>query len=429
MIDCSKLFGKRTLVNYQEFNLAMAMAVECGRRNTCLDMSMMRILDPEMLSTEDKLYLRYLRSVGEVYDGKEAAVSFKRNSIDDQAIMRPLQWFDPQELNGKTDLFSYDTENECYRWSSQWAMREDSSIVNSPIVMRSTLGKTLLHLVWHFLVSKYLGFYEDKPLVISLQDLEVRSTYIYLTVYTCTRSCEKIGREVSFDFSNMQQEVGSLLYLILYEQARNAGRFQYNNRSIKIEAARKMGWAKGKTFVLYTKAKMSANNPAGYIKEAVIIIANGDIHDGDTVISFTKFGVNKTLEEKECDYAAIDEEYKYLFTDMMRVQMHISQGTLDLNDVGFLDYFYYEEYLIEPIDRFCTVRKKVTIDGVLRDMEFNTVDAVYWIMNEYKVMKKSEKELYRRQYNNGQPLLWDSCDGTPLLLTVQLKKPNRDMDE
>lgn len=429
MIDCSELFGKRTLVSYQEFNLAMAMAVECGRRNTCLDMSMMRIIDPQMLSTEDKAYLRYLKSVGEVYDGTNPNVSFNRFSIEDQAIMRPLQWFDPQELNGKTDLFSYDSENECYRWSSQWAMREDSSIVNSPIVLRSALGKTLLHLVGHFLVSKHLGFYKDKPLVISLYDLEARSTYIYLTIYACTRSCEKIGKEVSIDFVNMQEDVGELLYLTLYEQARNAGRFQYNSRSVKVEAAKKMGWAKGKTFILYTKAKMSANNPAGYIKEAVIIIANDDIHDGDTAISFTKFTVNKTLEEKECDYAAIDEENKYLFTDMMKAQMHIAQGTLDLNDVGFLDYFYYEEYLIEPLDKSCIVTKKVTIDGVIRDMEFNTVDAVYWIMNEYEVMKKSEKSLYRKQYNNGQPLLWDSCDGTPLLYVVQLKRPNRDMNE
>lgn len=423
MVDCSKLFGKRTFVNYQEFSLALAMAVECGRHGKKLNMSMMTVADPAMLSDLDKSYLKYLKAVGEIYDGSVPKETFERFSVDDLVTMRPAQWFDPRELDGKTDLF--EEAVDCYRWSTEWAMREKSSVATSPMMLKIRLGNTILHLVAHFLVCKELGIYHDKPLVLSFVEQEVRSTYLYLTIYACTQSCAKLAHDIKLDFKDNKKELRDLSYFVLYEQCRNAGRFCYHSPEKKVEVLRKLGWKKGEVFVLYLRGKMSTSNPAGNIKEATIIVALNDLYDDTLAVEFLAIPVNKTAEEKELDYIVIDEEYRYLFSDMQVVRMHCERKSLELNNLGVLTYFNYEEYLLEPLDKCFTVKKRITIDGIMQDVEMNTVEAVYWILNEFGVLRAFERKLYSERYNNGRPLLWDTCNGTPDLKAVRLESVNR----
>ena len=67
MIKCENLLGINTIDTYYEFLFCMALAAECGRRHTVLDMSTMRITDKSMLSDDDIAYMHYLRNEGCIY--------------------------------------------------------------------------------------------------------------------------------------------------------------------------------------------------------------------------------------------------------------------------------------------------------------------------------------------------------------------------
>ena len=69
LLGCEKLLGKSVLSAYYEFNFAMALAVECGRRGDKLDMTGIRLFDKNMLSNSDLEYMHYLKDKGYIYDG------------------------------------------------------------------------------------------------------------------------------------------------------------------------------------------------------------------------------------------------------------------------------------------------------------------------------------------------------------------------
>ena len=412
MIRCDEIFGRQYITSYQEFQLALAAGAECGRRGDVLDMSMMSIVDPRLLSKNDRDYLKYLKSVGSVYDGTEPEKKVKRGSPEDYIEDRSPLWFDVDkftELRGR--LFR--VEEDGYHWGYSWASETYGEQYLRSVTGTSLLGKTLMHLVGHMLVSFMEGDIPAKKIFIHLSRMEARATYIYLPLYACICSCENVRKFVELDFEEERRELKDLDYFVLYESSRNSGLFTLHNWQTKRKAMETHGIKEGSIVAMYKRSRITANNPAGFIKEAMIAKIEKLEDKPDYVI--TAYSLNKTKEEQELDYLEIDESYRYMFSDMLDFYIPQRVEKRTLFETGVCEYFYTEEWLMLPLDKSDIINKRVTINGKQVVYPMNTVEAVYWVLNEFG--EQFDKQLFRDMYNDGKPMLWDEVDGTPVLLT------------
>lgn len=415
MINCADVFGRPYITSYQEFYLAMTVGAECGRRGEVLDMSMMRIVDPKLLSKNDKDYLKYLKSIGAIYDGVEPEKRVVRNSAEDYMEDRSVFWFDVDkfsELQGR--LFR--VEGDSYHWGYSWASETYGDQYLKSITSLSLIGKTIMHLVGHMLVNFIVGDMPAKKMVFHFNRMEARATYIYLPLYACICSCENIKKLVELDFEEERRELRDLDYFVLYESSRNSGLFALHDWKTKRNVLETHGIKEGSIVAMYKRARISANNPAGFIKEAYIAKIESLGDSPNYVIS--TLSVNKTMEEQEMDYLEIDEAYRHLYSDMLDFHIPRNYDRKSLYTTGVCEYFYDEEWLMLPLDKSETVNKRVTIDGKQVTIPMNTVEAVYWILCQFGV--SFNKDLYKDMYNDGKPLLWDKVDGTPCLITDAL---------
>lgn len=412
MINCSEVFGRSYITSYQEFYLAMTIGAECSRRGEVLDMSMMSIVDPQLLSKNDKEYLHYLKSIGAVYDGVEPAKRIVRNSSEDYEENRSVFWFDVDkftELQGK--LFYM--EGDAYHWGYKWASDSYGKQYLKSITGLSLIGKTIMHLVGHMIVNFILGDLPAKRLVFHFNRMEARATYIYLPLYACVCSCENIRKLVELDFEEGRRELRDLDYFVLYESSRNSGLFRLHDWKTKRGAMETHGIREGSIVAMYKRARISANNPAGFIKEAFIAKIESLGDSPNYVIS--RLTINKTMEEQELDYLEINESYRHLYSDMLDFRIPQSLEKQELYNTGVCEYFYDEEWLMMPLDKSEITNKRITIDGKQVVMPMNTVEAVYWIMCQFDF--QFDKGMYRDMYNDGNPLLWDTVNGTPRLVS------------
>lgn len=415
MINCADIFGREYITSYQEFYLAMTVGAECSRRGDVLDMSMMRIIDPKLLSKNDKEYLRYLKSIGAIYDGVEPEKRIVRNSDNDYEENRSIFWFDVDkltELQGRL----FQVKEDSYHWSYSWAFESYGDQYLKSVTSLSLLGKTIMHLVGHMLVNFIMGDMPAKKMVFHFNRMEARATYIYLPLYACTCSCENIKKLVELDFEEGRRELRDLDYFVLYESSRNSGLFTLHDWKTKRRVMADHGIQEGSIVAMYKRARISANNPAGFIKEAFIAKIESLSESADFVVS--RLTVNKTMEEQELDYLEIDESYRHLYSDMLDFRIPQTIERCSLYGVGVCEYFYDEEWLMMPLDKSEVTNKRVSIDGRQEVVPMNTVDAVYWILCQFN--SPFDRGLYKKTYNDGKPLMWDTVDGTPALVSESM---------
>ena len=412
MIRCNDVFGRDKLRSYQEFYLAMAVGAECGRRGDCLDLSMMRMSDPQLLSKADKDYLKYLKAVGAVYDGSVPEVTFARGSDRDYEEDRPKMWFDVDkitELEGRL----FEERDDGYHWSHDWAYKSYGNEYLTSVTGRSIIGSTIMHLAGYMLVSFMTGTLPPKKVYFHFNRMEVRSTYIYLPLYACINSCETVKKFIELVFDEERRELRDLDYYVLFDSCRNAGRFTWHSWQKKLDAMKKNGIKEGSLVIMYHKGRMSDNNRCGVILDAFVGRIES-LKDAPN-ISIHCLSVNKTKEEQELDYLEIDESYRYMYSDMLNFSLPQTHAMYDLCSVGVCEYFYMEEWLMLPIGSFDVTPKRITINGVQTVKGLSDVEAIYWILNQFDY--DFDTELYKAMYNEGKPLLWDQVDGTPCLIT------------
>lgn len=411
MIRCCDIFGRTQLLSYQEFYLAMTVGAECGRRGMCLDVSMMSMSDERLLSSNDKAYLKYLKSLGAVYDGSEPEVTFTRGS-DKERYERPSLWFDVDKFTA-LDGRLFDVRQDGYHWSHDWAYKTYGVEYIDSVTGRSLVGNTVMHLAGYILASFMTGSLPAKKVYFHFNRIEVRSTYLYLPLYACLGSCENIKKFIELVFEEERRELRDLDYYVLYDSSRNAGLFTWHTWSEKLLAMKKAGIVEGSIVFLYKRGRMSANNRCGVITEACVgkILSLGNSPD----VLIETIALNKTKEEMELDYLEIDESYRGLYSDMLNFRLPKAKTKFNLCSVGVCQYFYNEEWLMLPIDPVDLTPKRITVNGEQVVRELTNVEAVYWILNEFEY--DFDTDLYKKMYNNSRPLLWDKVDGSPRLIT------------
>ena len=413
MLRCEDLLETKNINTYYEFLFAMALAAECGRRGTSLDMSKMRINNSNLLSPDDIAYMHYLKDIGSIYDGTENSKKYDRGSSRDTAEGEVLYYFD---VNAVTELGDtlFDEKEDGYYWSTDYAFNSYKSFIKG-VLKRRTVSNTLLHLTAHMLICFKLNEKVRKPLKFYFKNYEVVTMHIYLILIACSRTLKPLKDiiDISFD-KNYIDNLGDIDFGILYDTSRHANRGKKLSCSEKFDIFRSYGFEKGSIAVLYERGRLRENNKVGVILRASIIRIDDFNEDVNTRAgwSVTKFSVNKTKEELEDDYYGIDEEYRSTFSDLLNPTIGKSSSTLGFENTGIGVFFSDEEYLIMPIEREEKVFKKVTIDGKLATIELDDVESVYWILNEYGV--DFDKDMYKKFYNQGKPLMWDMYDCTPL---------------
>lgn len=442
MIKCSDLIGKKTIGTYYEFLFCMALAAECGRRGDTLDMRDIQLLDmgclkedgveSGMLSSKDIGYMHYLRSIGSLEDGSIPEVRFERGSEDDVPSKRPDLYFEVSAVTELYDVLVEDTPTE-YLW-----VRKDLFDVygayGDDLLPIPKVGNTIMHIAAHLFMCFKMGEREVKPVRFHFKGHDAETGSMYIDLLAGCRSLPYLsGFSVTFDEDYLNR-MGDIDFSIVCSISNHAGRHKKWDCDRKFKVFRSMGWKEGSILVLYKRSRVSASNDMGTINSASIIRidkindklvkTNGVCRTGWEV---TEFAVDKSKNEIEADYLGIAQENRHLFSDMLSSTLKGVYTFYSFDSVGIGTYFYDEEYLFMPLDSSSMVSKLVTVDGKKVTLTMNEVEAVYWLLREYGV--EFDYELYKKDYNNGNPLKWDMCDPTPLITAkVETGKYSVDYD-
>jgi len=421
MYNCEKLFGKRVINAYYEFNFAMALAAECGRRGDCLDMRSMRIPDKEILSDSDIAYMRYLRDLGYMYDGTLDEPRLSRGS-DTELLQRSKGGFFNTDLIEDLGIKVVDCKEDMYYWCSEYAYSCYGKYIQAEL-NRKRVSNTTLHILAYLFLSIELGEIPKKPIHFFYKTLETCNIYLYQSLMACEKSIPTLKGNVFIDLDeDYIENVGDMDFNLLASIASHSGKMRKWSCSEKIAAFERYGLKKGSICILYERGGVSESNSVGVISGACVVRIDDyfDGISGDVTESgkykkkgragwvVTKFSVNKTKEEMLDDYYGIDEEYKSTFKDLLNPSLGSTQTFMSFENVGIGTYFLDEEYLLMPIERDCKNKKKVTIDGKSAVIDLDDVEAIYWILNQFGV--DFDKEEYKRFYNNGEDLTYDMFD-------------------
>lgn len=390
-MKCISLFGKSMFESYSEFYLAMCFAAELGRRGEYLDMSGMSV-DNDILSDMEIDYFHYLGYMGYVHiSGKEFTECPKVENIK--------YYMDMNIFTGKDDILVLD-EKDYYRWSSK-DMEEkyrDQSYEYNNLSLR---GSFLIHMVAHLIIAEMYGELKKKPIKLEFDLLESKNTYLYMDLYSCLSTMdwlhEYIIMSVDFDSSNVDIE-----YNIFYSNSIKSKRHKPWSITEKAEFMKRFGLVEGSLVMLFTRVGMCTNNPVGKISSATIARIDEVCEDS---IAVTTIALNRTKEEIRLDYNAIDEDRRYLFSDMLSSKPYTNAKILSLYELGIDSYMYDEYTFIVPINTRAKVTKLITIDGKEDYVEMSESDCIYWLMCQYDI--GFDRELYRKMYSGGRDMLWD----------------------
>lgn len=404
MIKCENILGTNAIDTYYEFLFAMALAAECGRRHTALDMTSIRVTDKEMLSDDDIAYMHYLRAKGFIYDGSKNA--------DKIPLELPRYYFNTDSITSLgNELF--EEKGNCYCWSTAYAYNHYGSYVDE-VLNKRKLGNTIIHLAAYMLISMLLGEKPKKPVIFYFMGYEVKTVHIYITLVACLNKLSVLKDIIKVEFDkNYIDIMDDLDFKILFDTALHAKRLKKWSCKDKFDAFKALGLQKGSLAVVYERGRISDSNPIGSISRSFIVRIDDysdDVDSGKAGWSVTKFAVNKTKEELEDDYFGIDGDYRNLFKDLLEPKLGKAKSFISFDALGIGTYFCDEEYILLPIERDEKVQKKVSMNGKQVVLEMDDIDIIYWILNQYNV--DFDKELYKQYYNAGKPLLWDTCDST-----------------
>lgn len=405
-MKCSELLKVNKIDNYYEFLFILGLGAEMGRRGSFLDISDICIKDSSLLSKKDLAYFHYLKDMGYITDGSNTAPKLKKGS-NEEKVARPDLYFDVNSINDLKDVLFKVTDNG-YEWSLKYAYNvygEDwYSIINRKIV-----SNTLIHLLAYMYVGFYMGDIDKKPIFFIFEGSEVVSNHMYLELYGL-KSCSYL-KDVFHLVLNSDRDVDNDFFL-LFNIALHAGTYKLWSCKEKFKAFDDLGLKEGSIAILYDRGNTSGSNIVGSILGSSVIRIDKVARTLGRVTGWyvTKYTLNSTKEEIEEAYSNIDEAYRYGYKDMLNSKIKGVKEFLSFENVGVGIHFESEENLIMPIENSDTVTKLVSVNGKRVSLEMSTVDAIYWLLQQYKV--PFDSNLFKEYYNEGKPLLWDTCDPT-----------------
>ena len=420
VVKLKDIFGTNILNSYSEFYLALCIGAECGRRGLVFDMSEVQMVDNNLLSTKDIEYFRYLRAIGSI---------FVRDEKLSVSSTLPEYYFDVSIF---TDLLKNNKSiikktKDYYEWEHTWIESQYGYSLCINLLRLNKIPFTLMHTIAFYIMSMHTGndgvhldpkdHMEFLPLFIKLNVSESMQEKVYLDIVVCQKELNWFKSQVTLEIDKSSTEkFKNIDYIILFNQACNAGRYKLWSITDKVKLLKEKGIKKGSVVSLFRRVRVK-DSSLGKITAAQIAVIN-EIREDTNTISLSLYPVSKTQEEIMIDYFNIDEDYRTMYSDLIQFKNFGVKSSISITSTGIFDHFKGESNLIECLDKSEMVSKTVTIDGKLSiGLEMSAIDAVYWILREYNV--DFDREWYRQFYNDGKEMLYDLMGGTPNLELVE----------
>lgn len=393
MLKCEEIIGRKHFKSYSEFYLALCIADELGRRGSMLDMSNMRV-DKDILSNFEVEYFKYLTSIGVIMLDDNVDVL---NNYKDTSTIK--YYMNMEDITKMKDRLVSIVDNEYY-WSPDIISNDT---LDKPYSFRnvSNTGNLLMHITAYLIVGMYLGDLDKKKFKVSFNSIKAKNTSYYVNLYSCSQTISWFKDFIILDVDFGEINV-DIQYSIFCNNSQVAGHHVFLPISEKFKLMKKYGMVEGSIVVLWTRGGMCASNIMGKITNATIARID---EIGDDFLGVTTLALNKTKEEQEMDYYSIDEDKRYLFSDMLHYKPSEIIKTLSMYELGVNDYFYDEYMFISNLDKSEVVYKYITINGEVAEVQMSGIDAIYWILCQYCI--EFDRELYRSMYNDGKLLMWD----------------------
>lgn len=408
------LIGSKVVKNYAEFEFMLAVGAEMGRRGHVLDISNCFVDGKNLIGSRQKDYLSYLRTIGSIYNGVEPEKVFSRDSEEVRFMSTPDLWFNVDLLD-KVSENLVDDDGDFWTWSYE-CTTEKWEPYRLELVGYNTRDQMLMHLAARVFVDTVFNYREKRPLKIKMDGFAIKTSYVYIGLLTASRTNKTLRRFIQWDADWSQVGV-DLEYEILYNLVYRSGNFKLWGAYDKLEELKRLGLGVGAVGVKYKRSRISDGVPQGKIDSASLIVIR-EIHEGDGEVGrdhpwvlYNSYSLAKTKEEIMIDYLDIPEDKRHLYMDMLDFKVNGLKSKDNLTNLGVGYLFYDEDSIIEKIDSLDSVTKTVTINGVSDQVSMSEVDAIYWLLKEYKVV--FDDELFREMYNGGKELLWDLHGSQP----------------
>lgn len=390
VLSCKDFIKRSHFRSYSEFYLACCIAAACKNRGYSLDMSMMDI-DRDVLPDKEVEYFKYLVSTGAI---------LLSGSVDGSTPAElPALYLDMSKFDkiGTSLVENRDSE---YFWSFEWAFEKYRNIEPDLLVI-SKMGNVIIHIVASLLVDIALEMIPKKRIVVFISEFKVMSTYFYVNLLSCSKTLDWFSDSITLDidFSELKTDINYSIFCNNSIAAKHNKLWSAHEKKAFME---KEGLVEGAIAVLWRRKGMCVSNPAGRLLGSSIIRIDEILPNQ---LAVTTIAINKTKEELEDDYYSIPEDKRYLFGDILYSKPNMSSTMLSLYNTGIQDYFLTESEFIARLDEFESVTKKITVDGVTKEVEMSEIDAIYWLLCQYEI--DFDSTLYKRMYNEGKDLLWD----------------------
>lgn len=390
VISAKSILKRSYFESYSEFYLVLAMSKAFYEKGFILNMDGISI-------DVDSIPMEYIKYYKKLLQGGMIEMSMYNNSNSTVENIISTVEFDTSYFSSVN--LAQDNGNTL-DWTVEHVCKEYGSKA-SHFLNLSNLDGGLIHLTGRHLVDVLLGV-TTKKLVIHLDVFKSRSTFLYVDIYSCSKTMSWINDYVELDLNLGGYEV-DLDYVVLCNNGSVSGRIRHHTVSEKLEYMKKYGMVEGSILMLVSRKGMCENNRYGHITEAVVVRLD---EIGDNFLGVTRIPLNKTKEENLQDYYDVDEDTREIFFDMVNKPPHLSSTELDLVGLGIANYFYDEEHFLLTLeDDSAYVHKLITIDDVVTSVYMKQVDAIYWLLCQYEL--EFDRELFKKMYFPNEVPLWD----------------------
>lgn len=395
LINCEEFLGRDYFESYSEFLFTLCCAREYNRIGKLMDMSMMRIDD--FLGKKQKLMFKWLIYDGVIYIGDVSNVPMPTEPFPYPFNMDAIT---ENEGNLVGLVQDGDVVRE-YLWSEDWAVKQQYGKHDIDLYSTTNLASILLHLTAHVIVSIREGKLPRKPFRIKLNYNTTANPAYYVNLYSCKRTLDWFDDLVLLDLDLDGKSV-DVDFSLFINNGIMAGRRDMWAIHEKREQMVREGIIPGSICILYERKGLAQSNLIGRISDASIVRIDEVLETG---VKLTSFSLWKTIEETVQDFNSIPESEQHNFTDMLNFGVSEREMTKSFYSLGISNYLWEETEFLTLIDKHGVVDKLVTIEGKTKSVEMSQIDAIYWLLCQFKV--EFDAKLFKDMYNDGEPLLWD----------------------
>lgn len=395
VIYLKDILHKEYVETYSEFYLSLALAKVAKRLfGYAVDMQGIRI-DEAYLTDTSLQHFKDLVSSGYILMGNDISASCSDDEAIEESMDVNVSYFKNEKL--------FDEGEDKDYWNFEYAEKTYDRKNYLAFCEFKKLGNTMLSLVSYHMLQWYLGYKPYKVLHIDIEDIWSRNMLLYTSIYSCKKTMPWFDEYIELVVEADKKNEIDIDYHLFCNNAYMCKKLGAYNAKEKIELMKKCNMSEGSILLLFERDGMCSNNKYGNLKSVKMIRLDEIGHD---FIGYSELPLNKTKEEAFQDYMDIDEDLRYMFSDVLDVSPRISSGVRTLYNVGIDGYFSQEEeYILTTIDPYAKIAKTITINGSIGKVLMSEIDAIYWLLCQYGI--EFDKELYKEMYSGGKDLMWD----------------------